>query len=257
VAVIRDADAKAFVESRHYAASYVAAVLRYGLFDLTGPAPALVGAAVFSNPSNVLVLTNVFPHLAPYRESLELGRFVLDEQVAFNGESWFLGQAFRLAYAAGLRGVVSFSDPVPRHAADGTLIKPGHIGVIYQATNAEYLGRSTPGTTLVLRDGTVFDQRTASKIRGRESGHEYAERRLIDLGARPLRAGQDPAEWLALALDDVGVIRQRHPGKHRYGFRVGPKRRDRDAVVIAMRPAPYPKRDLGQGDLFDDEWSAA
>jgi hypothetical protein len=157
VDVISDADAKTFVESRHYSGSYVAAVLRYGLFDRTGPQPVLVGAAILSDPTNVRVLTNVFPHLEPYRASLELGRFCLTQDVAFNGESWFLCQAFRLAHAAGLRGVVSFSDPVARHAWDGTLVKPGHIGIIYQAANSTYLGLSTARSHLLLPDGTVFD----------------------------------------------------------------------------------------------------
>lgn len=251
VDVISDADAKTFVESRHYSGSYVAAVLRYGLFDRTGPQPVLVGAAILSDPTNVRVLTNVFPHLEPYRASLELGRFCLTQDVAFNGESWFLGQAFRLAHAAGLRGVVSFSDPVARHAWDGTLVKPGHIGIIYQATNSTYLGLSTARSHLLLPDGTVFDDRAAQKIRGQESGHGYAERRLIAMGARPVRAGQSPAAWLAQALEDAGARRQRHPGKHRYAFRLGSSRRDRAAVVIALRPAPYPKRHLGQAALFD------
>jgi hypothetical protein len=170
--------------------------------------------------------------------------------VAFNGESWFLGQAFRLAQTAGLRGVVSFSDPVARTAADGTVVKPGPNGVIYQATNAAYLGLSTRTTHVLLRDGTVFDNRTA-QIRRQDCGHEYAERRLIAMGARPVRAGQSPAAWLAQALEDAGARRQRHPGKHRYAFRLGSSRRDRAAVVIALRPAPYPKRHLGQAALFD------
>src|SRR5437763_14406609 len=69
VAAVSDAAAKEFVETRHYARSYVAAVLRYGLFDLTGERPALAGVAVLSSPANVLVLTSVFPGLAPYAES--------------------------------------------------------------------------------------------------------------------------------------------------------------------------------------------
>jgi len=75
----------------------------------------------------------------PYAESLELGRLVLGDEVPANGESWFVGQVFRQAALAGVRGVVSFSDPMPRAAADGTTITPGpYVGTIYQALNAVY-----------------------------------------------------------------------------------------------------------------------
>jgi hypothetical protein len=71
---------------------------------------------------------------------------------------------FRLAATAGIAGVVSFSDPVARTTADGALVKPGHVGIIYQAANAAYLGLSTPRTHVLLRDGTVFDDRTDRRL---------------------------------------------------------------------------------------------
>jgi len=145
---------------------------------------------------------------------------------------------------------MSFSDPIPRRAADGTLVKPGHIGVIYQVTNAIYTGLSTARPQALLPDGTVFDDRAAQKIRRQERGHDYAERRLIALGAQPIRAGEEPAVWLARALEEAGVRWVRHPGKHRYAFRLGATRRARDQVHVAARPRPYPKAACGQLDLF-------
>jgi hypothetical protein len=53
-----------------------------------------------------------------------------------------------MAGQQGVRGVVSFSDPVPRRTAAGDLVFPGHIGTIYQASNAGYLGRTTPRRVL-------------------------------------------------------------------------------------------------------------
>jgi hypothetical protein len=59
-----DTTAKTFILQRHYTAAYVAAVLRYGLFDLTtGTQP---GVAVSSSPSNKLILTNAFPRLEAF-----------------------------------------------------------------------------------------------------------------------------------------------------------------------------------------------
>jgi hypothetical protein len=128
-APLDDRTAKAYVERHHYTRSYVASRLRYGLWDRRG---ALLGVAVLSVPVRKEVLTGPFPELEPFAESLELGRFLLADRVPANGESWFLGRVFRLAGREGVRGVVSFSDPVARRDAAGRLVFPGHIGGIYQ-----------------------------------------------------------------------------------------------------------------------------
>ncbi|MCC6176184.1 MAG: hypothetical protein IT305_12835 [Chloroflexi bacterium] len=94
VGPIADRTAKAYVERHHYARTYVASRLRYGLWDRRG---ALLGVTVLSVPVRRAVLTRPFPHLVPSHESLELGRLVLADRVAANGESWFLGRVFRLA----------------------------------------------------------------------------------------------------------------------------------------------------------------
>jgi hypothetical protein len=96
VALIAEADAKRFVVGHHYSGSYPAARLRFGLYC----AEALVGVAVLSVPVNAKSLTSVFPGLVPLEESIELGRFVLVDAVPANGESFFLGQVFRLAAGA-------------------------------------------------------------------------------------------------------------------------------------------------------------
>jgi hypothetical protein len=54
-----------------------------------------------------------------------------------------LGQVLRLAAADGVRGIVSFVDPVTRHRIDGALVFPGHLGIIYQAANFTCTGRGT------------------------------------------------------------------------------------------------------------------
>ncbi len=246
---ITDPAAKAFVTQLHYSGSYPAATQRYGLFDLAGQAARLVGAAVLSVPASRSVLTAVFPSLEPYSESIELGRFVLRDEVPANGESWFLAEVRRLAAAAGVRGIVSFSDPVARTTTDGRVVMPGHVGVIYQASNAVYTGRATPRTLTLLPDGSVFSARAAQKIRAGERGHEYAERQLVALGAHAPRAGQRPGDWLAAALGEIGARRIRHPGIHRYAFTTGP-RWARAMVRVEPRPRPYPKASLGQLAMF-------
>ena len=189
------------MEANHYAGTYPAARLRFGLYA----GPWLVGVAVLGVPMQRRVLTSVFPNLEPYAESLELSRFVLAESVPANGESWFLARCWQLAARHGVRGVVSFSDPVPRRTATGELVVPGHIGTIYQASNAEYLGRTTPRRLLLLPDGRVLSERALSKVRGDEQGHAYVERELVRFGARTRRPGENGAVWLREAVRAAGV----------------------------------------------------
>jgi hypothetical protein len=158
VAEVGDGVAKAFVQRHHYLKSYPAARFRFGLYRRD----VLVGVAVFSHPTNDRALTNVFGGFA--RESVELGRFVLLDAVPYNGETWFLARCLRVLRKIGLRGVVSFSDPVPRRTADGRVICPGHIGTVYQAGNAAYLGRGSPTPLFLLPDGTTFSKRAISKV---------------------------------------------------------------------------------------------
>ena len=240
VAPIDDVTAKAFVTCLHYSGTYPAAVYRYGMFDLTN-GQQLVGVAVLSVPASRAVLTAVFPRLEPYAESLELGRFVLVDEVPANGESWFLAEVRRLAAASGVSGVVAFSDPLPRTTANGHTVMPGHVGIIYQASNAIYTGRSTPRTITLLPDGSVFSDRAAQKVRAGERGSEYAARQLVRFGARPMRACESSSAWLRQALSDAGGRRVRHPGNHRYALVTALSRPERAAVVIAPEARRYPK----------------
>ncbi|MHB1524929.1 MAG: Mom family adenine methylcarbamoylation protein [Candidatus Dormibacteria bacterium] len=235
---IGEVAAKTFVLTHHYAGSYPAARLRYGLIDQAGE--RLVGVAVLSVPVRASVLTSVFPTLEPYRESLELGRFVLLDEVPANAESWMLGRLFRLASEDGVAGLVAFSDPMPRYTSGGVLVKPGHVGTIYQATNATYLGRGTARTLVVLPDGSVLNGRAISKVRSQERGHEHVERRLIGYGARPRSQGQAPGSWLERELEAIGARQMRHPGNHRFGF-VLRDRGKRWAPPFGLEPGTYPK----------------
>lgn len=235
-APVNDRSAKAYVERNHYSGTYVASRLRFGLWDRRG---SLLGIAVLSVPVRREVLTLPFPELEPFHESLELGRFVLADRAPANSESWFLAQVFRLAGREGMRGVVSFSDPVARRDVSGRLVFPGHIGIVYQASNALYAGRGTARTILVLPDGRVLHERALSKLRSLDVGHEYVEDLLRRFGAPP-RRGESPAKWLPTALAAARVRRLRHPGNYRYLFRLGSQASKR-CVVVALPTWPYPK----------------
>lgn len=259
-----EASAKEFVQAHHYSRSYPAAVHRFGLHDRRFNG-LLVGVAVFSVPASVRVLTGVFPDLVPYQESLELGRFCLLGPVlstssplspgtavgspvgpsegfvppSGNAESWFLARCLRLLRQVGVRGVVSFADPVRRVALDGTVVQPGHVGACYQASNAVLTGRSSRRTLALLPDGRVLSDRALQKVRSQDQGHEYVERLLCSWGATPPQSGADMRVWLREALDQARVRRLRHEGNYRYAF--VSSRHDRRLVRVLGGPLPYPK----------------
>jgi hypothetical protein len=148
-------------------------------------------------------------------------------------------------------GSVTFSDPVPLYSTAGQRIFGGHTGIMYQGDNWTYCGVATARPVLLTATGRRLDPRTLQKIRAQESGHEGAERTLIELGAPVIRAGEPPAAWLnrALAVIQPRVIR--HTGCHRY---VRTHRRD---VAIVNRgrpirhdPARYPKLNPDLLDLL-------
>lgn len=127
---------------------------------------------------------------------------------------------------------------MPRRTAAGELVFPGHIGTIYQASNAEYLGRTTPRRILLLPDGRVLSERAPSKVRGDEQGQAYLERQLVLFGARARRPGEAGAAWLRDALPAAGGRSIVHRGNHRYAFRVGARRR---LVAVGLPAAANPK----------------
>lgn len=227
-AIPDDTTARAFIERHHYSGDYPSARWRFGLRR----GAELAGVAVFSHPPNELTLTKVFPGEAV--ESVELGRFVLLDDVPGNGESWMLGRCFRELRRAGLLGVVSFSDPMPRTNAAGETVKPGHLGVIYQAHNGRYIGRSKARTLRLYADGRVLNERAIQKVRKAERGWESVVEELVAYGAEPL-AG-DRREWLRRALSAL-TRPLAHPGNHKYAWplRPGVERFMPDGL-------PYPKR---------------
>ncbi len=202
--------ARAFVEAHHYSASYPADRFRFGLYQ----GGTLVGVAVYSEPQNPRSLTRVFGGEAP---AVELGRLVLLDEVPGNAESWFVARTFRALRQEGIAGVLSFSDPAPRRTAEGQVIHPGHVGIVYQALSARYLGTATPRTLYHLPSGRVFGARTMQKVRAGERGWRGAVEQLRAEGARPYSEGEDRTAWMYEALRKLAWT-SRHPGNHRYAW---------------------------------------
>jgi hypothetical protein len=137
-------------------------------------------------------------------------------EVAYNGETWFLRRAFAALRVEKpeVKAVVSYSDPLERRNGAGILCKPAHYGTIYQASNADFAGRARARALWLDRNGAVISERTLSKIRNGERGWEPAARRLVEQGADPRRAGEEPKAWLERVLAEPTFRRvPQHQGR--------------------------------------------
>lgn len=202
--------AKAFIEEHHYSGSFPAARSCFGLFE----GPSLVGVLVFSVPCTPKVLSKVFGSAGA--DSAELGRLVLLDRVPANAETFFLSRAFKQVKGR-YAGILSFSDPVKRLSVLGEEVFKGHIGTIYQAHNATFLGRSTARSLRLLPSGEVLSDRSLQKIRKRERGWKYSAGLLESFGAFELSEDEDSRAWLKRWLPELTRV-VRHPGNYRYAW---------------------------------------
>jgi hypothetical protein len=170
---------------------------------------------------------------------LRRGSITLLDDVEGNAETWFLARCFRILQKrhAHLGGLISYSDPLPRTSVAGDLVKPGHIGTIYQAHNARYVGRATPETLTLDREGRVVSRRSISKLRNDEAGAAGAYHRLLLAGAPPRRLGESGPAYCTRALRDGPFRTIKHPGNLTYCWSLRPD------VVIRLPAKPYEKND--------------
>lgn len=201
------AEARSFVLAHHYSGSYPSALVRVGLYHRA----ELVGVAVISNFASQAALEVALPLETEGRRA-ELGRFVLLDRVPANGETWFLARVFELLRAAGFAAIAAHSDPGQRETPSGLVFK-GHIGTIYQASNAIYTGLTPARTWRMGHDGTVISDAALGKLRLKKRGWEYVRNDLIRRGA-PEPSG----EWRAWCTAAIAATSRphRHRGTHRY-----------------------------------------
>ncbi|PZR90857.1 MAG: hypothetical protein DI537_17425 [Stutzerimonas stutzeri] len=219
---IHEQKAREFVIAHHYSRSFPAAIACYGLMEQVEPGRSrLSGVAVFS----VSMQPKAADAYGASGEAFcELGRFVLLDEVAGNGETYFLARAIRQLGVdkTGEDGrgkyklCLAYSDPVPRTDAKGNVTLTGHIGGIYASASAAYCGRSSSRTLWLAPDGTSLSQRALSKLRNDDTGARYAYETLIGHGAPPITPGETGRQYVRRALSDGPFRRMHHPGNHAY-----------------------------------------
>lgn len=228
--------ARDFVAAHHYARSASPTSHSFGLYR----AGDLAGVALFGPPASMNAHRAVWPTLS-IDQAVTLGRLVLREDVPGNGESWFITRCFEILRRRGIVGVESCADPQPRTKADGSRVFRGHLGIIYQATNGRFKGRTNAATLRLLPDGTVLNNRAQGKlVRGERGGH-LAIDELVRWGARPPADGEDVLAWLQQWRERL-TRPMRHQGNFRYLWCLDDRRR---TELLGYGPTlPYPKADL-------------
>lgn len=212
--------AKPFVEQHHYSGSFPATRISCGLFrNSAGERSELVGVCSFAVPMNNAAIPR-HTGLADPAAGVDLGRLVLLDDVEGNAESWFVSRAFRLLRQEKPQviSVIAYSDPLRRLDAEGRVILPGHVGMVYQALSASFRGRSSPRTNLVMPNGRILSPRALSKLRSGDRGAAYAERQMVEAGLDPRGFGEEPDVWIDRLTATGQLLRARHPGNLVYSF---------------------------------------
>ena len=126
IAPVPRPQARAYIEAHHYLrTSPRAPTVALGLWH----GPALIGVALIGVSCSEAARS--FPFGPAYTSHvLELTRFHVRDNTPKNTESWFLA-GVRRRLDRRLWGLLAFADP-----------SAGHVGTIYQASNALYLGQT-------------------------------------------------------------------------------------------------------------------
>lgn len=134
---IRGGEGRDYLRDRHYTRSCHNGPMCWGLFD----GDYMLGVIAFATPSSEAVRASVFGPDHKNRVT-ELHRLFVEDGTPKNTESYFISRGLTglLGVRPSLRGVISFADSTE-----------GHIGIIYQATNALFCG--TTGKSRFYRDG--------------------------------------------------------------------------------------------------------
>lgn len=186
VASIGFVECRDFMIKHHYARGMAnTCVAAYGLFD----GRHLIGALAFATSCSENVRASVF---GAERKSCvtELHRLCILDVTPRNAESWFIARCLRqlLSDKPTIKATTIFADPTA-----------GHVGTIYQASNAQFYGQSKPEWFYIDQTGRLRHRR--------QCGVNISKAEAIDRGWRPtLRQGK--FRYLLLLPEDRWERRQ-------------------------------------------------
>ena len=190
-------DVQEFARRYHYTGTGDSAFWRWGLWH----GHVLHGVVSYNLPTRS-VCASVFGEEHLHRV-WHMGRLILSEDSPRNSESRLIGGSLR---------AIQREHPEVWAVLTYAATDVGHLGYVYQATNAIYTGEGGDANYYVY-----------------ESGH----RRGTHLGGKRVSLGRAAA---------MGWERHRGGTKHRYVYILGTKRERRDRLSMLRYPVlPYPK----------------
>lgn len=195
-------DVDEFCKRWHYAHHGGAMAWTYGLYD----GPVLVGVVAYNIPT--MPACSAYFGADKWEWVAHMGRLVCADDAPRNVESHLIAGSLKLLKEA--RPVVR---AVATYAATGV----GHIGYVYQATNALYLGTTASSHYYIDRQGR---RRTPKQNQGPNKNGNVKKSLALSWG------------WTV--HDD--------PPKHRYVYLLGNKTERKEARALLKFPVlPYPK----------------
>ena len=143
---------KEYIKENHYSKGCHNGMSSYGLFvkvrdelNLFGEDFKLIGVLGFATPCSEAVRASIFGE--EYKDTVtELHRLHIMDCTPKNTESWFISRCLKLLkeYNPKIKAVISFADYTQNHK-----------GIIYQASNFFYCGKTSKATFYIDTDGRL------------------------------------------------------------------------------------------------------
>lgn len=214
--------AKEMIEKYHYSHSWTSCRYALGIFYrtdikhkfLNNISEKLIGVMVYGHPVGRTVIESISPLLG-LDNVLELTRLFIDETGAKNIESYCIGLSHKWMKEndKNIKVLVSYSDP-----------EVGHVGTIYQATNAIYQGN----------DFALMDNYAVSLS---DKPFAWIHSRTVSE-----RFGSHNVEHLKRVIGKTFWMKVESE-KYRYIWILSPDRKEKKNILKTLKypPKPYPK----------------
>lgn len=149
---VKVSDIREYVETNHYSHNINGLKITqcYGLYNCD----SLCGAIIFGQ----LTTTAWKKYGTSESDVVELRRMVVDDNCPRNTNTWFMSRALKdLRKNYAFKVCVSYADP-----------EHGHKGIVYQAANWIYVGKTSPDTVLETPEGKRYHSRALrTKYKGK------------------------------------------------------------------------------------------
>lgn len=146
-------EVKEFIETWHYSESINGLRVSY-CFGLFNEEEEMIGAVIYGK----LAMCNQWkPYGSCEEDVIELRRLCCIDKTPKNTESRFIGLTLRwLKKNTNIKKVVSYADP-----------NYGHEGIIYKASNFNYIGTSATGRVIIYNNKKYHDKAIRTKYKGK------------------------------------------------------------------------------------------